>query len=258
FSMQKQFRGQILAEAAYVGMHSLKLYEDLDLDQTPDAALSNTTNVTNPFLGILPPASTLGQGSTVKYTQLQKAYPQFSTVTLQRNNDGRLLYHSLQMRLQKRFSNGLQLVANYTHSKAMQYLQYSAVNVRQWRTVSPIDYPHMFNVFLTYQLPWGKGRVFGKHWGRALDTLAGGWTLAFTTHYQSGDPLTVTDTNGKTVPIGDPYPAGGIKDRLGDRIDPKTKLRLKPFFSPTVWIHIPNFVVSPEGPLWSWLRGPSQ
>src|SRR5207342_1728653 len=111
-------------------MHSLRLYEDLDLDQTPDYALSNTSNVTNPFLGLLPPASTLGQGATVKYTQLQKTYPQFSSVTEQRNNDGRLIYHSLQTRVQKRFSNGLQLVGNYTYSKSMQYLQTSWLNVR--------------------------------------------------------------------------------------------------------------------------------
>jgi hypothetical protein len=257
-SVQKQFRGQLLGEIAYVGMHSLKLYEDLNLDDTPDAALSNTSNVTNPFLGILPAASTLGQGSTVKYTQLQKTYPQFSTVTLQRNNDGRLLYHSLQARAQKRLSNGLQLVVNYTHSKAMQYLQYSAVNVRRWRTVSPIDYPHMFNVFLIYQMPFGHGRTWGRSWARPLDAAVGGWTLAFTTHYQSGDPMTVTDTNGTPVPIGDPNTAGGITDRLGDRIDPKTNLPLNPFFSPNVWIHIQNFAISPEAPLWSWLRGPSQ
>ena len=73
-----------------------------------------------------------------------------------------MLYHSLQTRVQKRFSNGLQLVVNYTHSKAMQYLQYSAVNVRKWRTVSPIDYPHMFNLFLTYQMPFGRGRNVGE------------------------------------------------------------------------------------------------
>jgi len=255
-SVQKQFRGQIMGEVAYVGMHTLKLYEDLNLDETPDNALSNTSNVTNPFLGILPPASTLGQGSTVKYTQMQKAYPQFSTVTQQRNNDGRVLYHSLQMRMQKRFSNGLQLLANYTHSKSMQYFQYSAVNERKWRTVSPIDTPQMFNLFLTYQMPFGHGRTWGAHWSRWMDMAAGGWTAAVTAHYQSGDAMTVTDTNGTPVPIGNPVTSGGVEDRLGDRIDPVTKLPSNPYFSPNVWIHIPNFKVSPEPPLWSWLRGP--
>jgi TonB dependent receptor len=258
FSIQKQFRGQVLGEVAYVGMHSIRLFEDLNLNETPDNILSNTANVPNPFLGLLPPASTLGQGSTIRATQLVKTYPQFSNVNEQRDNTGRVLYHSLQARVQKRFSQGLQLVANYTYSKSMEYLEYSSVNVRKWRAVSPIDYPHMFNVFLTYDLPFGRKRSFGRNWGRALDTLAGGWTLAFLTHYQSGDALTATDTNGTPIPTGDPITSGSYHDRLGDKFDPKTGLPVNPFFSRDVWTHIANFKVSPEPPLWSWFRGPSQ
>jgi hypothetical protein len=101
----------------------------------------------------------------VKAAQLAKAFPQFSTVNEQRDNTGRVLYHSLQARLQKRLSQGLQLVANYTHSKSMQYQEYSAVNVRKWRTISPIDYPNMLNVFVTYELPFGRGKQQGTHPG---------------------------------------------------------------------------------------------
>ena len=55
--------------------------------------------------------------------------------------------------------------------------------IRKWRAVSPIDDPQMFNVFLTYDLPFGRKRPFGTNRGCALDTLAGGWTLVFLTHY---------------------------------------------------------------------------
>ncbi len=258
FSIQRQFPGRVLGEIGYVGMHSVKQFENLSLNDTPDSQLGNTVNVPNPFLGLLPAVSTLGQGSTVLATQLMKTYPQFSTVTLQRNNDGRVLYHSLQTRVQKRFSSGLQFVGNYTYSKSLQYLQTSAVNVRHNnRTVSPIDYPHMFNLFLTYDMPFGRGRSIGRNWARWLDTVVGGWTVAFTTHYQSGVPLAVTDTNGTPIPIGNPTTSGGIASRLGDRVDPATGLPANPFFSRDVWIRMPNFTVSPEPALWSWLRGPS-
>jgi len=257
-SVQKQFRGQVLGEAAYVGTHSVKLFEDFNLNELPDSLLSNTSNVPNPFLGLLPPASSLGQGSTVRATQLSRRFPHFTNVNEQRVNTGRVLYHSLQMRAQKRFSKGLQLVANYTYSKSMQYLQYSAVNVRKWRTVSPLDYPQMFNLFLTYQLPVGRGQAVGRNWGRALDAAAGGWTLVFITRYLSGDALTVTDTNGTPIPTANPVTPGGVKERLGDRMDPVTRLPLNPYIRRDVWIRIPNFEVSPEPPRWSWLRGPSQ
>jgi hypothetical protein len=249
----------VLAEAAYVGSHSVRLFENLSLNEGWDSELGNTTSVPNPFLGILPGVSTLGQGATVRATQLTRFYPQFSTVTMQRNNDGRVLYHSLQTRLQKRFSNGLQLVANYTRSKSLQYLQTTYQNVRHNnRTVSEIDIPNMINVFLTYQLPFGRGRAWGRNWSRWVDTAAGGWTVAFTTHYRSGDPLTVTDTNGVPIPAGNPNTPGGVKDRLGDRLDPATRLPLNPYFSPDVWTRIPDFTVSPEPARWSWFRGPSQ
>lgn len=259
FSFQRQFPMQVLGEVAYVGMHSVKLFENLSLNEISDAQLGNTVNIPNPFRGILPAVSTLGQGSTIRGTQLTKLYPQLNTVTMQRNNDGRVLYHSLQTRLQKRFSNGLQLVANYTYSKSLQYLQTSVVNIRHNnRTVSAIDIPHMANVFLTYQMPFGHGRAWGRNWSRWLDSVAGGWTMAFTTHYQSGDALTVTDTNGTPIPVGNPNTPGGVKDRLGDRFDPQTKLPLNPYFNREVWTHIADFKVSPEPALWSWLRGPSQ
>jgi hypothetical protein len=69
--------------------------------------------------------------------------------------------------------------------------------------------------------------------------------------------LTVDDTNGVPIPIGNPNTSGGVKDRLGDRIDPKTKLPLNPYFSPDVWTSIADFKVSPEPARWSWFRGPS-
>ena len=119
----------------------------------------------------------------------------------------------------------------------LRYLQFSAVNVRHNnRAVSPIDHPHMFNLFLTYRLPFGRGRAWGKNWSRWLDSAVGGWTAAFTTpprhattnpklechHYHTGDPLTVSDTNGVPIPTGNPVTAGGVKERLGDQIDSRT------------------------------------
>jgi hypothetical protein len=132
------------------------------------------------------------------------------------------------------------------------------VNSRQWRTVSPIDYPLMFNLFVVDQLPIGRGKLVGRNWSRGLDTLLGGWTVSFTTHYQSGDAMTVTDTNGTPTPTGDPYTTGSMESRLGDKIDPKTNLPLNPYFSPTPWIHVANNSVPAQPPLWSWLRGPAQ
>ena len=256
-SLQKQFRGQTLGEVAYVRMHSLRLYEDYNLNQLPDAALSQTNSVPNPFRGLLPANSTLGQGATVRANSLTVLFPAFSTVTQQRNASGRNNYHSFQARVQKRMSHGLQLVANYTFSRAMLYYQYSAVNSRpNWRAVAGNDLPHMVRVFAIYELPFGRGRSWGKTWGRPLDSVLGGWSLTWAARYNSGAPLAFFDANGAPIPIADPRTSGSMKDRLGDRIDPATKLPLNPYFRLSAFAHLPDFTISQEPLLYSWLRAP--
>lgn len=259
FSLQKEFRSQTLAEVGYVRMQSLRLYEDYNLNELPDSALSRTNSVPNPFRSLLPPTSTLGQGSTIRANRLLVRFPAFNAVNSQRNASGRNNYHGLQARVQKRMSHGLHLVANYTFSKAMLYYQYSAINARPtWRAVSSIDVPHMFRAFAVYDLPFGRGRAMGKGWSRGLDWLAGGWTLTWATRYNSGQPLSITDTNGQPIPIGDPRTPGSLNDRLGDRIDPATKLPVNPYLRPSAFAHLPDFTITPEPPFYSWLRAPGQ
>jgi hypothetical protein len=40
-------------------------------------------------------------------------------------------------------------------------------------------------------LPFGRGRRWGSQWGRALDSLAGGWQISGAGYWQSGRPLTI-------------------------------------------------------------------
>jgi hypothetical protein len=247
----------VLGEAAYVRMHSLRLYEDHNLNELPDSALSLTNNVPNPFLGLLPATSTLGQGSTLRANRLTVMFPAFNSVVAQRNATGRNNYHSLQTRVQKRLSHGVHLVANYTFSKALLYYQFSGVNARPtWRAVSAIDAPHMFRAFGTYDLPFGRGRSWGRNWARWLDSVAGGWSLTWAARYTSGFPLSLTDTNGQPIPIADPQTPGSLRDRLGDRIDPATKLPINPYLRPSAFAHLPDFTISSEPLLYSWLRAP--
>ena len=259
FGFQKQFRGQVLGELAYVRVHSLRLYEDYNLNELPDSALSLTNSVPNPFLGLLPATSTLGQGTSVRANRLAVMFPAFNTVTRQRNPTGRNNYHGFQTRVQKRISHGLQVVGNYTFSKALLDYQYSAVNARpNWRAVSGIDAPHMLRAFVLYEMPFGRKGVWGRNWARWLDSVAGGWSLTWAARYTSGPPLAISDTNGQPIPIADPRTSGSLADRLGDRIDRATGLPLNSYLRPAAFAHLPDFTITPEPPLYSWLRAPGQ
>jgi len=139
----------------------------------------------------------------------------------------------------------------------MLYYQYSAVNSRpNWRAVPPIDTPHLVRAFVTYEMPFGRGRSWGRNWARWVDSVAGGWSLTWVARYNSGLPLALFDANGAPIPIADPRTSGSMKDRLGDRIDPATKLPLNPFLRLSAFAHLPDFTISKEPLLYSWLRAP--
>jgi len=44
-------------------------------------------------------------------------------------------------------------------------------------------------------MPFGRGKMFGKSWNRAMDAFPGGWQINAIAAYQTGFPLSVTSQN---------------------------------------------------------------
>ena len=70
--------------------------------------------VTNPFCRLLPKTSM--NNPTIARSQLLRPYPQYSGLSTN-ENIGYSWYHSMQVRLEKRFSQGLNASMSYTWSK---------------------------------------------------------------------------------------------------------------------------------------------
>ena len=70
--------------------------------------------------------------------------------------------------------------------------------------------------------------------------------------------ISIFDSNGQPIPIADPRTSGSTKDRLGDQIDRATGLPVNPFLRPSAFAHPPDFTISSEPLLYSWLRAPGQ
>ncbi len=262
-SLQRELPLQTVLEAAYVGVLSLKLLEDFNLNEKPDVYLAlgvaENESVPNPFYRIFPSTSTLGAGATLTRNRLWVRFPQFTSVTAVGMNTARTLYHGLQLRLQKRLSHGLALVANYTNSKTMEYNATSVVNERRYRCVSDVDRPQMFRLFVNYELPVGRRRALGADWPAWLDYALGGWELSGIVRLTSGQALSVTERRGRPIPIRNAALSGSVKDRLGDRIDPATKLPANPYFDTTAFVRLPSdYSITPEPLRLDWLRGPRQ
>jgi len=115
---------------------------------------------------------------------------------------------------------------NYTYSKSID-LSSDAERIVPWgglggqvinswdpnalRAVSDFDMTHQFNMNWIYELPFGKGKLFGTSAGGALDAVIGGWQLSGLARWSSGLPDSITSgftwsTNwqlsGGAVPMG--------------------------------------------------------
>jgi hypothetical protein len=127
-------------------------------------------------------------------------------------NDASSNYNALQIKLDKRFSQGLQFQANFTWAKAFNF---SADNSTSSGTnflyaVAPLsaygpddmnrDKTFIFNG--TYELPFGKGKRFAGGASGALNYIIGGWQITNTLNISSGLPFTptVSECNTDTGP----------------------------------------------------------
>ena len=106
-------------------------------------------------------------------------------------NDAASTYNAFEVKVEKRFARGLQLISHYTYSHASGYdSNYYAIDHKiAW---GPVDFnrDHLWVFSPVYELPFGKGKQFMGDASRAMDYVVGGWELASNTTWGSGLPWT--------------------------------------------------------------------
>jgi hypothetical protein len=115
------------------------------------------------------------------------------------------------VKVERRFQNGLTFIASYTYGKALtdsvDHLSTSGtgngVDVGAFREPqnpanrrleygpSEFDINHRFVLSGVWQLPFGRGRSYGRDWSRPVDLLLGGWEFSPIFTAQTGLPLTM-------------------------------------------------------------------
>jgi hypothetical protein len=130
-------------------------------------------------------------GGTVAREQLLRPYPQYTGVTRANPAFGNSVYHSLQLKLEKRLSRGVAALISYTASKNLSDLNgtQNAYDRRPERAVSDIDVPQRLTLAAAWDLPFGRDRHFMTQAPRALDLVIGGWQLSTFQTYQGGFAL---------------------------------------------------------------------
>jgi hypothetical protein len=219
--IQRQFHGDFLLDVAYAGSKGTHLpMHAQDLDQLQPANLpqnaSDVTNLTkqvpNPFAGncagCTGPVQSGGMGTnaTVKADQLMVPYPQFDGFSLEEPDDRSSVYHSMQMKVQKRFSGGAQVLVSYAISKLIDntnseinwleaaapgWGDANAYNLRGERSLDGFDVPQRLVIGSILDLPVGKGKALAANAGPLADKVLGGWGINTIITFQSGYPIIV-------------------------------------------------------------------
>ena len=160
-------------------------------------------------------------------------------------NDASSTYNAFQLKFDKRFSGGLQMLAHYTFSHANGYTDnYYAISHAV--SYGPVDFSrnHVFVLNTVYELPFGKGKKYLADSSRAWDYVVGGWQLSNTTNWSSGLPWTASIQGSECGAVSDTGPcrpdhaSGSFKTGVSGSIDPVNHNLT--FFTPVATILDPS------------------
>lgn len=249
FGLQQQL-GSLVMEAGYVGNRGAHLGEDQNYNSIPAQYLStslyrdnNVINylaqtVPNPFLNIPQFAGSNLLGKTVARSQLLKPFPEFQGLTAT-TDGGASWYHSLQTRVQKRFSHGVMFTASYTWSKFMESMdKLNPTDPRPEHVISGADRPQVFVVSTIYELPFGRGKRWLSSASGWRNQVAGGWQIQGIYQGQSGPPLAwgnfffYGDVHNITLPVSQRTPDEWFNVNAGfqraSALQPANNIRIFP------------------------------
>ncbi len=176
FTVQREILHNTLLEVGYVGnsAHKLtgrELANQAVLDVDPTHPTPVITRRPNPNIGDVSLVAALDNSS----------------------------YHSLNAKLNKRFSNGISILGAYTYSKAMgiggaeygdQSRQQNAYDRAAEYAALDFNQTQRLTLSWIYELPFGKGKAFGSALSGVGAAMAGGWSFQGNYTAHTGFPLT--------------------------------------------------------------------
>jgi hypothetical protein len=250
FDIQRQFPGNTLVDIAYAGSKGTHLpMHDQTLNQIADSLLPTgtqgnaaalaqiaflTKQVPNPFAGnctgCTGPVQSGGMGTnaTVKEAQLLLPYPQFDGVSMSEPDNRDSIYHSMQLKVQKRFSAGAQVIASYTVSKLIDdtnseinwleaaspsWNDFNVHNLRSERSLDGFDVPQRLVLGSVLDLPFGRGKKFANNMNGVMNKLVSGWGIDTIITFQRGFPIIIGGCPGPLSAAGIPGTGCARPDR---------------------------------------------
>jgi len=163
---------------------------------TASGTASGNMNNTNLAIGLgfAPPNPYVGNTYYYKnaVSSYMTNYPQFSGVSDTTSFVGNENWNALEITIRQRPSHGLNFMVNYTYSKSIDDLGTFRVgdNDRLDRSLSTADIPQNLVASVVYQLPFGRGHMWGDN--PVYRWVASDWTASNIFSYHSGFPIALT------------------------------------------------------------------
>ncbi|MBI4469265.1 MAG: TonB-dependent receptor [Acidobacteria bacterium] len=201
--VQREFTGDLLVSLAYVGSGSGNLNGFIDPNQPP------------PGPGAINP---------------RRPFPAFGSISFQ-SSFAHATYHSLQAKVERRFTRGFSLLSSYTWSHVIDnavalgdqgpggsFYSQEPNNTRAEKSSASFDIQQRFVTSVIYELPIGRaGSILGdSSIGRAI---LGGWQLGGIFVAQGGTPMTPfvdAERHGLANPVfgGSPFRPDRVRDGI--------------------------------------------
>ncbi len=212
FNTEVELNNTTSAQFGYIGEIGHRLIDFRNANQLTTAQAASIaalpTGAALPAEDAAPFAGLVGQGGALFLIE----------------SEGVSTYNALQVTVRHRLSKGFQSTVNYTWSKALTDTNgnYGAsnssgpngiqdgYNLRGDYGPSELDVRHNLSANGSYAIPFGRGQLYGANTNRALDLVAGGWTISSTAIVYSGLPITIlSPANNNTNSYGNNF--GGAR-----------------------------------------------
>ena len=193
--VQRELPFGFIGDVSYVGRRGLYLQRERNINQLLPGTLQ-----ANPGVNVAALRPYLGYG-VIRVSE----------------NSGRSIYNSLQVSMDRRYTNGLKVGAAYTLSKSMDNASdkrdvlFNAYDDSWWWAASNFDRRHLFNIYYIYDLPFFRDQSQGLK-----SNLLGGWQISGATFLRTGTPFSIgrgDDVAGVGDSFGQPY---NLVGDLGD------------------------------------------
>ncbi len=267
FTLQQALPFRWVISASYAGNKGTKLFGgNYAMNQLDPAyfslRLQLQDQVANPFFGQI--ATGALSGRTISRSQSLRPYPDYINVNTFAAHGSSSIYHSLQMSIERRYSNGLSALISYTFGKLINDsfsiagggsanpglgdYRIGRLNRRLDRAVDQNDVTHRMVASAVYELPFGpKKPLLGSARG-VLGHLVGGWQTNTIVTVESGTPLMVRGANNFT---GISYP-----DVVRNPALPDSQRSVNRWFDTDAFRNPADWTIGNAPRTLSYLRGP--